>query len=279
MVTSDGNTRGGTPQQLGDAARPSILATLRQMPASIRSAWAEQYEQGQRSGMARPGDFYAVDGVPPNEMVERNRAMLRRKALMSCIPPDRSELLRRGLSDLDAADQHPMDIRAWLANPEGRTLILAGPTGNGKTEAGYAALVHAAMEGAAMTDRFGRVTTRPLLCRSMDVNSYIAALRPDGAEDPAWKLRDRVYNCELLLGDDLGAELDTEEMTVFMRDELARLQTWRLEHRLRTIWTTNRRGKDLRTMVGGRMWSRMNQQSTAIRFTGPDRRQLSALDW
>jgi hypothetical protein len=276
--------RGGMPEQFGGAAaKQAILAKLSLMPPAVRERFQECYEDGRRRGAVRSAEPVAerisLDGVPPNELVARRQAETRQKALLSCIPPARTDLLQKGLRALDAADQHPDEILAWLNDPDARTLILAGPTGNGKTEAGYAAQVHAATVGAAMTDRRGRVSTRSLLCRAVDVNSYLAALRPDGGADPAWTLRDRVYTCDLLLGDDLGAELDNEEMKAFVRDELARLQTWRLEHNLRTIWTTNRRGHELRTMVGGRMWSRMHERSVAITFTGPDRRKLSKLDW
>lgn len=226
-----------------------------------------------------PDDVNRVDGVPPNEIVQRDQAEARRRALYSTVPPARADILEHGLGILDPADQHPAEIRAWLMDPEARTLILAGPPGNGKTEAGYAALVTGTTEGAAMQARSGASKVRSVLVRAVDVNSYIAALRPDGSAEPAWKLRDRVYTCELLLGDDLGAELDSEEMTVFMRDELARLQTYRLEHNLRTIWTTNRRGADLQRMVGGRMWSRLNERSHRVVFTGPDRRKLTPLEW
>ncbi len=223
-----------------------------------------------------------MDGVPPDRYLMEVKAKARHRALLSCIPPDRQDLLETGLSALDPADQHPTELLAWLNDPDARTLILAGPLGNGKTRAGLAAQVHAATVGAAMRDRHGRAEVRPLVCRAIEVNSYLASLRPDGSDAPAWKLRDQVYSCELLLGDDLGAELDSEEMTVFARTELAALQSHRLEHRLRTIWTTNKRGSDLKTMVGGRMWSRLHKNVSTITFRGPDRRKLSMeeeLDW
>lgn len=277
MVKSEWDeVRGGIPPQFMDVLPRQLRP---QTPAALR-AFAVCHADGARNAEAgRRAEVNTVDGVPPSEVVQRDQAEARRKALLSCIPPARQACLEKGLSVLDRGDQHPDDLLAWLMDPEARTLILAGPPGSGKTEAGYAAEVHAATEGAAMQGKNGRITVRPLLVRAVDVNTYIAALRPDGSAEPAWKLRDRVYTCELLLGDDLGAELDSEEMTAFMRDELARLQTWRLEHNLRTIWTTNRRGPVLQTMVGSRMWSRMHEQSSAITFTGRDRRKMSALEW
>jgi hypothetical protein len=277
MVKSeDSGIRGGVPERAMDVGLPRQLQPT---SAAAARAFRECFADGARRGPGRSrAEVNSVDGVPPNELVERDQAEARRKALESCIPPARIEILKKGLGILDD-DQHASEILAWLNDPHARTLILAGPPGNGKTEAGYAAQVHAATEGAVITDRRGRVVKRPLLCRATDVNTYIASLRPDGSAEPAWKLRDRLYACELLLGDDLGAELDDVEMTAFMREELAKLQTHRLEHNLRTIWTTNRRGPALKTMVGSRMWSRLHEQSTAITFTGPDRRKLSALEW
>lgn len=282
MVTDDHGkpVRGGEPPQAFDLPLP---LQLRPSSAAARRAFANCVEGGRRRGPQRSrAEIVSVDGVPPNEYLLRVKAEAVRRALLSCIPPDRLDLLDRGLSVLDPSDQHPGDILAWLGNPDARTLILAGPTGNGKTQAGYAMQVHAATAGAAMRDGRGCVEVRPLVCRAIDVNSYIASLRPDGSAEPAWKLRDQVYSCELLLGDDLGAELDSEEMTVFMRTELANLQTYRQDRRLRTIWTTNRRGSELKKMVGSRMWSRLHKDVTTITFKGPDRRKLSMekeLDW
>jgi hypothetical protein len=273
MVMSDNSAiRGGMPERAGAVMLPRQLT----LPAKLRKLYVAGC---QATAAGHVQNVNEVDGVPPNEVVARDQAEARRKALVSTVPPARTDILERGLNGLDRADQHPDEILAWLMDPEARTLILAGPPGNGKTEAGYAAQVHAATEGAAMPTRHGGSKVRPLLVRAIDVNTYIAALRPDGSSDPVWRLRDRVYSCELLLGDDLGAELDSAEMTSFMRDELARLMTWRLEHNLRTIWTTNRRGDDLQLMVGSRMWSRLNERAERIVFTGRDRRKLTPLEW
>lgn len=276
MVKSEGSEiRGGMPQSMGEIGLPP---NLRIAAADRLPQIAECVEDGRRrSAPAQRAAIRVneVDGVPANHLVEAAQAEARRSALISCIPPAREHCLEKGLDGLDP-DQHPDEMRAWLEDPDALTLILAGPPGNGKTEAGYAGLVHAGTVGAAM---HAKRRHGPRLVRAFDVNTYIAALRPDGAAEPAWKLRDRAYSAEVLFGDDLGAELDSVEMTAFMRDELARLQTYRLEHKLRTIWSTNRRGPVLQTMVGSRMWSRLHEQSTAITFTGPDRRKLSAMDW
>jgi DNA replication protein DnaC len=279
MVMPEGSdVRGGTPTAAMEVALPRQLQP--RTPDLVKLVAASFADGRTRCAPEKRAkiDVTPIDGALPGAVVGEQQKEVRQKALLSAVPPAREHLLETGLDALDSGDQHPDDLREWLEDPNARTLILAGPPGNGKSEAGYAALVHAATHGAAMRHKKSH-DGGPVLVRAIEVNSYIAALRPDGSADPAWKLRDRVYNCELLLGDDLGAELDSEEMTAFMREELARLQTWRLEHKLRTIWTTNRRGPTLQTMVGSRMWSRMHEYSTQITFKGHDRRVLSKLDW
>lgn len=272
VKANDDAVRGGVPARAGAVLLPKHLA----LPPRLRKLYVAGC-QAAAAGQVE-NSVNTVDGVPPSQVVERDQAEARRKALLSAVPPARKLCLEKGLDALDPADQHPGELLDWLNNPEARTLILAGPPGSGKTMAGYATLAHAATHGAAMQSG-RRHGVRPVMVRAWEVNAYVVALRPDGDEQPAWKLRDRAHQCELLLADDLGAELDNEEMTVHMRDEIARLLTYRLEHNLRTIITTNRRGPELQRMTGGRLWSRLNERSEAITFVGEDRRMLTALEW
>lgn len=215
--------------------------------------------------------------VPPNELIERHKAEIRRAALRDAVPAGRVERVRAGLACLDAADQHPAQLRAWLADPDALTAILVGPTGSGKTEAAYASAVEAVTVGAAIRDR-GVVKTKSLLVRAWTVAGYLAELRPDGSPDPVWAIRNRARVAELLILDDVGAELDGHA-SQHARTELVELMSYRLDRDLRTILTTNLRSEQLKDKVGAPLMSRLKQQCVLLEFTGPDRRDLNDLSW
>lgn len=219
----------------------------------------------------------ATDGVPVAEEVARQQAMIRRDCLMKLLPPMREDC-KAGLTVLDD-DQFPNEIQAWLNDPHSRTLILAGGTGNGKTQAAYATAAQAARFGAMMWDSETRQELRrPLIVRGWSVNNYLRALLPDGSPDPVWKIRHSAVWAELLILDDLGAELDATARE-WMRKEIADLLDDRLERNLRTIFTTNLASDVVEDRLGDRLWSRIQQHSTCLEFTGPDRRAIKKLSW
>jgi hypothetical protein len=146
------------------------------------------------------------------------------------------------------------------------------------TQAAYATAVQAARYGAKMMDRSGQPVDRLLVVRAWPVNRYLDELMPDGSPEPVWAVRHRAVCAELLIMDDLGAELD-DVGTRFMRKELADLLDERLERRLRTVFTTNHGARVIEERLGERLWSRLQQQSTAVKFLGPDRRAMARLDW
>lgn len=257
-----GVVRGGEPVRMG-----AVVGLPFRVPARIAAAVAA----------GAVGSDVDADELPVADEVARRQAQVRRDALLRCLPDKRMNCLR-GLACLDA-DQHAAELRVWLDDPSARTLILAGGTGTGKTQAAYAVAGHAARYGAAMLARTtGVAKIRPLIVRAWEVNAYLAELRPEGSQDPIWAIRDRARWAELLILDDLAAELD-DIGTPHMRRELADLLGWRLERNLRTVFTTNHGAVVVEQRLGDRLWSRLQENSTALRFLGNDRRKLRPLEW
>jgi len=259
---------------------------LRDQVGALAAERAEAARQAREAGLPAPVTG-TDDDVPASELVLRHQSAMRERALQACLPDDRVAA-DVGLASLDT-DQHPDAIAAWLADPDARTAIFAGKTGSGKTQAAYATAAEAARRGAATRLRSGEVVTKQLLVRSWTMHGYLAELRPEGSKHPVWEIRDRARTAELLILDDLGAEMDIEARE-FVRRELLELIEYRLNARLRTIVTTNLRARDverrdgtrvagLETMLGDRLFSRLQDRATAFTFLGPDRRQLTGLDW
>lgn len=262
----------------------SVRQVLASAPEHLRDELVRQTLEGRDA--ARRGEVAVVeDEVPPSELIERQRAVNRLAALKRAVPVDRAQVAARGLAGLDG-DQHAQELRGWLLNPLELTLILAGSTGSGKTMAAYCAATHATLEGAAMRDRRDREKVRPLFVRAWTVSGYLAELRPDGSPEPVWQIRNWARNAELLILDDLGAEVDGAG-TEFVRRELVELIDYRLDARLRTIITTNLHSRrprpdapaGLLETFGERLFSRLTDRATALRFVGPDRRKLRPLEW
>jgi hypothetical protein len=220
----------------------------------------------------------------PRVLISAQRKRIRAAALRAAIPDGRAEAALQGLSCLDPRDQNPEILRRWLDDPDQLTAVLAGPTGNGKTMAAYALAAEAALHGAMMRTRGGGTERRLLVVRAWTVNGYLAELRPDGSPDPPWAIRNRARWAELLILDDLGAEVDAEARE-FARRELVELLEYRLENRLRTVFTTNLRSvpvegaMSIEQVFHDRFWSRLNDRATGVLFTGPDRRNLGNLVW
>lgn len=267
------------PRRGGGTARLAQLTPqlALKVPAHVADLVAKEAAAGRAAALAGEVDHGVSDEVEASEEAKREQAKVRRDALLKLLPDKRAECVA-GLSCLDA-DQHPLELQAWLDDSRARTLILAGGTGTGKSQAAYATAAHAARYGAVMWDgRRRRAQRRPLIVRGGPVNNYLRALRPDGSPDPVWQVRNEAVWAELWLGDDLGAELD-EVGTRFMREEVADLLDARLERNLRQIYTTNLAAEDLAARLGSRMWSRLQEESTLLVFTGRDRRVRRELSW
>ncbi|MGW7304406.1 ATP-binding protein [Streptomyces sp. NPDC054835] len=151
----------------------------------------------------------------------------------------------------------------------GRSLLLWGATGAGKTHQAYGAI--RALTAAGCGVRWYATTAADLY----------GSMRARGGVDPEYLLR-RIVRIPLLLLDDLGAAKSsewTEEITF-------RLLNWRSEHRLPTLITSNlapvrTSGMDprqpvLRDKVGDRVVSRLSGMCTPVHLDGPDRRFRAA---
>ena len=141
---------------------------------------------------------------------------------------------------------------------EGPSLLIAGPTGTGKTYQAYGAI--RTLLGRGVRLRWEATTSADLHAR----------LRPRAGHDGERELQTLV-RCPLLLLDDLGAAKTsewTEELTY-------RLINHRYEHMLPTLITTNLPTAELRTALGDRVASRLAEMTDRVVLTGPDRRRTA----
>ncbi|MTE20175.1 ATP-binding protein [Streptomyces sp. TRM43335] len=142
---------------------------------------------------------------------------------------------------------------------EGPSLLIAGPTGTGKTHQAYGAIRTLLTAGVRL--RWEAITAADLYAR----------LRPRSGHDGERDLH-ALARCPLLLLDDLGAAKAsdwTEELTY-------RLINHRYEHLRPTLITTNLPTTELRTALGDRVASRLAEMTDRVILTGSDRRRTPA---
>ncbi|WUH92656.1 ATP-binding protein [Streptomyces sp. NBC_00433] len=138
----------------------------------------------------------------------------------------------------------------------GPSLLIAGPTGTGKTHQAYGAIRTLLAAGVRL--RWEATTAADLY----------AAQRPQHGSDPEQQLW-RLARSPLLLLDDLGAAKQspwTEELTY-------RLVNHRYNQLLPTLVTTNLPVAELRDAVGDRVASRLAEMTERVILTGHDRRR------
>ncbi|MGY5054075.1 ATP-binding protein [Streptomyces sp. 900105755] len=172
---------------------------------------------------------------------------------------------RRALADHPQitawADQIARAGRPGPSGPgiaEGPSLLIAGPTGTGKTYQAYGAVRALLTRGVRL--RWEATTSADLHAR----------LRPRAGHDGERDLQ-TLARCPLLLLDDLGAAKTsewTEELTY-------RLINHRYEHMLPTLITTNLPTAELRIALGDRVASRLAEMTERVILTGPDRRRTA----
>ncbi|MEU6416008.1 ATP-binding protein [Streptomyces spiralis] len=144
---------------------------------------------------------------------------------------------------------------------EGRSLLIVGTTGTGKTYQAYGAVRSLLIAGVRL--RWKAVTAADLY----------AELRPRPGHDGERELMD-LARCPLLIIDDLGAAKNsewTEEITM-------RLINRRYNAMLPTLITTNLGMADLRAHIGDRVASRLTEMTDRVILDGPDRRRALAAE-
>jgi DNA replication protein DnaC len=178
--------------------------------------------------------------------------------------------LRIPLRYRHALAEHP-DVLTWVQQvtlacrpgPDNRpglghgpSLLVAGPTGSGKTHQAY---------GAVRSLLKGRVRLR---WTKITATELYAAQRPRQGIDTEREMRE-LMDTPLLILDDLGAAKSsewTEELTL-------RLVNHRYEHMLPTIFTTNLPLAEIKNVLGDRTASRLAEMCERVILTGSDRRR------
>lgn len=156
------------------------------------------------------------------------------------------------------AEQERRDaITPTLTN--GRSLLLLGPTGVGKTHQAYGTLRALAVTG---------ITATWTATSSADM---YAALRPRTNIDSETEFR-RYAHARLLLVDDLGAAKSSE----WTEEINFRLVNHRYENQLPTLFTSNVLPKQLADRLGDRVASRLTEMCDRVVITGTDRRRKEA---
>ncbi|MGW2087564.1 ATP-binding protein [Streptomyces sp. NPDC001880] len=144
---------------------------------------------------------------------------------------------------------------------QGRSLLIVGTTGTGKTHQAYGAVRSLITIGVRL--RWKATTAADLY----------ADLRPRPGHDGERELVD-MARCPLLIIDDLGAAKSsewTEEITM-------RLINRRYNEMLPTLVTTNLGMADLRQHIGDRVASRLTEMTDKVILDGPDRRRAIAAE-
>lgn len=150
----------------------------------------------------------------------------------------------------DQPDAHAQ-LAEWVARPDGRNLVLLGPTGTGKT--------HAAL--GAVREAHGR----GLYVAFLPVVELLDLLRPGGPEDAL----ERLMHVDRLVLDDLGAEKASD----WTAERLYALINRRWLEERPTVVTTNLGLEELASTVGARMFSRLTGSGAVlVHLGGQDRR-------
>jgi DNA replication protein DnaC len=140
----------------------------------------------------------------------------------------------------------------------GPSLRIIGPTGTGKTHQAYGAIRALAVSGLRMPWTFSTAA------------DVYARMRPRHGVDSEAEFA-KVSRAALLVIDDLGAAKPSE-----WNEEINyRLINHRYEHELPTIVTSNLPPKDLASVLGERVTSRLVEMSTPVVLKGDDRRRAA----
>lgn len=206
------------------------------------------------------GELY-LGYIPCAKEIQYRQAQKRERLIQSSrIPP---LLKTKTFANFDVTPELRPAYEAALRvadNPDGRGIVLAGPTGSGKTH-----LAAAILNYRLAQDMEAVFVTVPELLA--DIRRCIKT------EQDTSELLEIVKNAELLILDDLGAEKTTEWVT----EQLFVLINARLLGQRQTVVTTNfeSAGKlieKLGGLAGQRIVSRLSEMCDWVRMLGRDRR-------
>lgn len=159
-------------------------------------------------------------------------------------------MLVRAAADTQASPGGPVGLS------DGRSLLLLGETGTGKTHESYGALRAFGASGVTMLWKF--VTAADLYAR----------MRPRHGVDSEAVFEDHA-SAPLLVVDDIGAAKGSE----WVEEVNYRLVNHRYDRMLPTIITSNLGVAKLRDCLGDRVSSRLAEMATRVVLDGSDRRR------
>ncbi|MEV8474881.1 ATP-binding protein [Streptomyces sp. NPDC051173] len=200
------------------------------------------------------GDPYGTRNITRHALGDAIRAVPRH--YRSAVPEHQ---LVGAWADTLAEAARTEHVQAGTAMPSvqhGRSLLLLGITGVGKTYEAYGAIRHLAASGVRAS---WTVTTAADL---------YAALRPRAGIDAEAEFA-HYRDARLLLVDDLGAAKSSE----FTEEINFRLVNHRYEHERPTLFTSNVLPAELSARVGDRVASRLAEMCDRVVLTGSDRRR------
>ncbi|MEQ7008445.1 hypothetical protein ABN028_19925 [Actinopolymorpha sp. B17G11] len=188
--------------------------------------------------------------------------------------------------ELGDADEDGADEQKYA------TLLLAGPSGHGKTDAG-----HAITNEVAAADRDARIGTPPVVVRVWSVVDLLRMLAPPDAhvryDEVRSAARDRALHeaktCDLLLLDDLGKERESEWVRAVLFEILDARASNKARGR-RTVITLNYDENDptraqegtgdlgafLSKRYGSAVFSRIKDAAIPVKIQGKELRQMGS---
>jgi DNA replication protein DnaC len=199
-----------------------------------------------------------------------------------CKVEQRAEEMREVVAEADAkcVERFPLryrdaqtdspEITGWVRQFQedyrhAPSLLLMGPTGTGKTHAGYAAL-RSAVSVAWVS---GAGVPRSPRWKAMTYADLCASLRPRGRDYDTEAVLKSYLDTDLLFLDDLGAGKVSEAV----EEVTYRLINTRYNDMRPSIFTTNLSLPDLKAAIGDRIASRLAETCTRVVLEGPDRRR------
>ncbi|OLE25888.1 MAG: hypothetical protein AUG44_14685 [Actinobacteria bacterium 13_1_20CM_3_71_11] len=140
----------------------------------------------------------------------------------------------------------------------GRSLLILGPVGTGKTFEAYGAIRALLVSGASCS----------WICAP--AADIYAAMRPRSGSDPE-AVFEKYAHIQFLVVDDLGAAKNSE----WVEEINYRLVNYRYERELPTLITSNLPPKNLAAELGERVASRLVEMCDRVVLEGPDRRRAA----